>query len=319
MNAHYDFYESLGLDRDSSTGDLRSSIIATLEGLQRDGVPGHDARVQENSVALSVLGDEGNRTKYDARLADDAAPRMGIRELRGLAATGRFPDEQAEQQPAQQQEAQAEAPRDEQPGPYDPVADQAGANATPMMAAPVQAPPRPPMPEDPDNPHLKTLLTSPPGTVKAMAVALVAIFTVSLLALLVSIVGVAAESYDTFFGDLGDLAAVFISAYALPMVGSAVAAAFLLPKVLRGRDNGLTITLIGTAATFLVLVLGLSVTFTGGGTIAVMILLAIAYIAVIVLSFLPDTRAWFNGSWEKPAPSAAAQQYGTPPSSPSRG
>ena len=97
MTEHYNFYESLGLDESSSTGDLRSAIIATLEGLQRDGVPGHDARVQENSAALAVLGDDRLRPKYDARLADGSAPRMGIPELRTLAATGSFPDEQAQQ------------------------------------------------------------------------------------------------------------------------------------------------------------------------------------------------------------------------------
>lgn len=97
MTEHYNFYESLGLDEGSSTGDLRSAIIAALEGLQRDGVPGHDARVQENSAALAVLGDDRLRPKYDARLADGSAPRMGIPELRTLAATGSFPDEQAQQ------------------------------------------------------------------------------------------------------------------------------------------------------------------------------------------------------------------------------
>ena len=97
MTEHYNFYESLGLDEGSSTGDLRSAIITTLEGLQRDGVPGHDARVQENSAALAVLGDDRLRPKYDARLADGSAPRMGIPELRTLAATGSFPDEQAQQ------------------------------------------------------------------------------------------------------------------------------------------------------------------------------------------------------------------------------
>lgn len=103
MTEHYNFYESLGLDEGSSTGDLRSAIIATLEGLQRDGVPGHDARVQENSAALAVLGDDRLRPKYDARLADGSAPRMGIPELRTLAATGSFPDEQTQQ--TQQQPA----------------------------------------------------------------------------------------------------------------------------------------------------------------------------------------------------------------------
>ena len=88
MNAHYDFYESLGLDKDSSTSDLKDSILETLEGLKRDEVPAHDARVQENSVALSVLGDDRIRSKYDARLADDSAARMGIPELRALASTG---------------------------------------------------------------------------------------------------------------------------------------------------------------------------------------------------------------------------------------
>lgn len=97
MTEHYNFYESLGLDEGSSTGDLRSAIIATLEGLQRDGVPGHDARVQENSAALAVLGDDRLRPKYDTRLTDGSAPRMGIPELRTLAATGSFPDEQAQQ------------------------------------------------------------------------------------------------------------------------------------------------------------------------------------------------------------------------------
>jgi hypothetical protein len=96
VNAHYDFYESLGLDKDSSTSDIRSTILETLEGLKRDGVAAHDARVQENSVALSVLGDDRIRSKYDGRLTDESAPRMGIPELRALASTGAFPDEPAQ-------------------------------------------------------------------------------------------------------------------------------------------------------------------------------------------------------------------------------
>ena len=52
MNAHYDFYESLGLDKDSSTSDIRSTILETLEGLNRDGVAAHDARVQ-NAVPMA--------------------------------------------------------------------------------------------------------------------------------------------------------------------------------------------------------------------------------------------------------------------------
>lgn len=96
VNAHYDFYESLGLDKDSSTSDIRSAILETLEGLKRDGVAAHDARVQENSVALSVLGDDRIRSKYDGRLTDESAPRMGIPELRALASTGAFPDEPAQ-------------------------------------------------------------------------------------------------------------------------------------------------------------------------------------------------------------------------------
>ncbi|WP_295623709.1 hypothetical protein [uncultured Corynebacterium sp.] len=343
MTAHYDFYGSLGLDQDAPTSDLRSSIQSTLDDLRRDGVPEHDARVQENSAALSVLGDDRLRSLYDARLADDSAPRMGIPELRRLATTGSFGDDHAAPtkagaassestatqqgayqqgsfqqapfgQPQNQQTPYGQAPYGQpqnQQSPYGPVPyGQPQNQQAPYQQAPK---PKPAMPESPDNPHLKTLLTSPPGTVKALAAVLLAIAIVSVLTLLAQVISMAATSYGSIYGTLWDMAATVLAGYALPLVGSALAAALLLPKVLRGRDNGLVIPLVIVSATFIVLTLGMAITFAGAGTITAMVLLAIGFIAIPVLTFLPDTRAWFNGSWTPAAATAAPSQGPTGP------
>lgn len=95
--AHYDLYESLGLDTSSSTADLASQLDSRIEDLRSQGVTDGDARIEEVKTARTVLGDDTLRSKHDSRLQDTSAPDMQISDLLSLAHTGLFTDEQAQQ------------------------------------------------------------------------------------------------------------------------------------------------------------------------------------------------------------------------------
>ena len=80
--AHYDIYQSLGLDRSASTSDLARDIDSKLATTSPT-----DAGAQEElSTARAILGDDNRRSLYDQRLDDPSAPEIDIDSLRELAA-----------------------------------------------------------------------------------------------------------------------------------------------------------------------------------------------------------------------------------------
>lgn len=399
MTIHYNFYESLDIDRDSSTGEIREELSGRLDSLRREGTPEYDPKVQEVSTALNVLGDDDKRALHDERLDDPLAPRMGIAELRTLATTGSVPGGHsapsapgapagvrpaayptppqassddaptvvgtpgAAGTPVSTHETEADDDSDDtdgsdghgidvdgasgsaEPSPayYAPAGQQSGPHSDPQPAypapqgnapygagAPVQpgqqqgqqqpqfpnVPPKPKAPkapENPDNPSLAGLVTGAPPVVKILGGILAANTVISALAMLIAFFNVSSEDWNTVFGYMGDVIAIGASAAVVPFLGVALTSAFLLPRVLKGRDNGLIIPLVATGAIFTMFAIALAVTYGGTMTKLLMILLAITHIAMIVLAFIPDTRAWFNGTWQPaPAAPAFAQQGGYP-------
>lgn len=79
--AHYDLYESLDLDRSSSSSDL----VAALD--ERLAQPTHTnpGGEEELRVAKAIVGDPHKRSMYDARLQDPTAQEITIGSLRSLA------------------------------------------------------------------------------------------------------------------------------------------------------------------------------------------------------------------------------------------
>lgn len=351
MNAHYDFYESLGLDKDSSTSDLKDSILETLEGLKRDEVPAHDARVQENSVALSVLGDDRIRSKYDARLADDSAARMGIPELRALASTGSFPDEQQQapaygapspgsrDQGSHDDQATSVIPAAQPNQPARPGEDAAaGSDSTDGDAATRYG--QPAMPAQPyggaDDAAASTTGQAQAQSQQSQAPAQprpqgTPAPEGSLKQLMDSVPGTAKGLMFTLggiaaFGVLMALIGILLLASdsyssvgpAIIHILSAIVAVFLIPKLLRGNDATAIIPLAGAPIALAILYLTSIVTditldLSRGGAIAVQALMMVAWAAAAVLAFLPDTRAWLTGTYvAAPKPVAPQPQYGAP-------
>lgn len=343
MNAHYDFYESLGLDKNSSTSDLRASILETLEGLKRDEVPSHDARAQENSVALAVLGDDRVRAKYDARLADESAPRMGIPELRALATTGSFPDEQQAPTAAPAQGSPGQGSRGQgshddqattvipaaQPSPQD-HSDEDAAGDTHAAEADSSAPhgqpampaqpygraadgPAPAMAQAPAQPRqqgapspqgsVAQLMDAVPGAAKALMFTLGGIAAFGLLMTLVEMLLMLLDGFQSLGTGTGHILSLAV-------------AVLLIPKVLRGNDSTAVIPLagasIGLAALYLsYIVLDITLEVDGVVSTTSQVILMLAWIAAAVLTFLADTRAWLGGTYAAPAMPAAPQpQYG---------
>lgn len=79
--AHYDIYQSLGLERFASSTDLAQQIDDRLAAVG----PGDAGVREELTVARSILGDETRRGLYDQRLDDPSAAEIDIDSLRELA------------------------------------------------------------------------------------------------------------------------------------------------------------------------------------------------------------------------------------------
>ena len=79
--AHYDIYQSLGLERFASSTDLAQQIDDRLAAVG----PGDAGAREELTVARSILGDETRRGLYDQRLDDPSAAEIDIDSLRELA------------------------------------------------------------------------------------------------------------------------------------------------------------------------------------------------------------------------------------------
>ena len=91
MSAHYNFYETLNLDRRLTSPQLIEAIDARLTELHQQNVPQGDERVQELFAARAVLGIDHNRAQYDAVLSREDAPTLTIPDLQMLAGTGALP------------------------------------------------------------------------------------------------------------------------------------------------------------------------------------------------------------------------------------
>lgn len=79
--AHYDLYESLGLDRTKDT----ATLAAELDERIRSGNTWNQAGIDELQVARAVLGNASRRSAYDHKLLNPNAPAITIDSLRRLA------------------------------------------------------------------------------------------------------------------------------------------------------------------------------------------------------------------------------------------
>ena len=116
--AHYNLYESLGIDRSTSTQDIAKDIDKRLSTGNASNPGGED----ELQVARQVIADPTKRGMYDARLDDPNAPEIDIAALRDLGemqvpAQGQAQPQQFQQfpQPGQPQQPQQQPQQPKQP------------------------------------------------------------------------------------------------------------------------------------------------------------------------------------------------------------
>lgn len=79
--AHYDLYQSIGLDKQRSTSELQQELERRLNNNELSNPGGRD----ELQVALQILSDQQKRDRYDAILADPTQPELNIAGLRDIA------------------------------------------------------------------------------------------------------------------------------------------------------------------------------------------------------------------------------------------
>ncbi len=79
--AHYNLYESLGLDRTKDPATLAGELDERINS----GVATNPGGMEELNIARSILGDPQRRSLYDQKLDDDTAPEINIAALRDLA------------------------------------------------------------------------------------------------------------------------------------------------------------------------------------------------------------------------------------------
>jgi len=108
--AHYNLYESLGIDRGTSTQGIAEDIDKRLSTGNTSNPGGED----ELQVARRVIADPTKRGMYDARLDDPSAPEIDIAALRDLAEM-QMPAQGQPQQPQQQSQAQPISQQPPQP------------------------------------------------------------------------------------------------------------------------------------------------------------------------------------------------------------
>jgi len=81
--AHYNLYDSLNLDINSSSDDIVSILEKRIQEGNLDNLGG----LEEVNLAKEILGNLEKRAKYDARLQDPTAPDITVDTIRDLAAT----------------------------------------------------------------------------------------------------------------------------------------------------------------------------------------------------------------------------------------
>lgn len=79
--SHYDLYASLGVDRTASSAEIATDIEARITNAGTRT----DARTDELSLALAVLGDPARRELYDRQLDNPSAPEITTEAVRQLA------------------------------------------------------------------------------------------------------------------------------------------------------------------------------------------------------------------------------------------
>lgn len=87
MAQQVNLYDSLQLNSNASTAELRSQLQEKIDQLRARGMQDHEGPMQEASTALAILGNEMRRSAYDDRLKAPGAPSITIADLRALAAT----------------------------------------------------------------------------------------------------------------------------------------------------------------------------------------------------------------------------------------
>ena len=79
--AHYDLYNSLGLDRSEDPATLAQE----LDNRINSGIATNPGGIEELRIARDILGDPQRRSLYDQKLDDVNAPEINIAALRDLA------------------------------------------------------------------------------------------------------------------------------------------------------------------------------------------------------------------------------------------
>ncbi|KQB86075.1 hypothetical protein [Corynebacterium lowii] len=85
MSEHYNLYESLGLNRESSSEEIAAALDARLADHLARGGAKNDPAYDEAATARAILGDNAKRGLYDARLDAPEGTSITIGDLRELA------------------------------------------------------------------------------------------------------------------------------------------------------------------------------------------------------------------------------------------
>ena len=80
--AHYNLYESIGLDRGRSSEELAAEVTRRLN----EGETGNPGGADELQVALDIFSEPSRRSRYDAILDDPSQPELRVGGLRRIAA-----------------------------------------------------------------------------------------------------------------------------------------------------------------------------------------------------------------------------------------
>lgn len=98
--AHYDIYQSLGLDRSAPTRELDRQLADRLAAVAKDDA----AAVDELTTARAVVGNDTRKALYDQRLDDPNAEDIDVASLKDLAALDVGDDVPSSQQGGQSQQ-----------------------------------------------------------------------------------------------------------------------------------------------------------------------------------------------------------------------
>lgn len=267
MAHHYNFYQALGLSRDSATEEIRAELQRRLDALQAEGVPHRDAHYQQTQVAAAILGEEGRRSRYDARLDDPSAPTITIPALRTLAATGFFPEEAPG----------AHAAPSPTPHGY-PVPSFA-----PQSQATAPAPASAPREPQPVLPFLPETLTMP-SSAKVMVWGILVGGVASFVRFLVC-----------FLAELAHFSTVFPEILLMGALGALGGLALLVWSVaVRDHRSPFAILAASVILTLTSFSASLSVYESWLGTFLFAVA-AIAFLIVVVCSLVTSTREWYAG------------------------